>query len=55
MTGDHHDRTARRATLLVTVTDEILGRCGLRVSTRKPREHAGHGEVYEAEEHERRG
>jgi len=25
MTGDHHDRTARRATLLVTVADEILG------------------------------
>jgi len=25
MTGDHHDRTARRATLLVTAADEILG------------------------------
>jgi len=25
MTGDHHGRTARRATLLVTATDEILG------------------------------
>jgi hypothetical protein len=25
MTGDHHGRTARRATLLVTTTDEILG------------------------------
>ena len=25
MTGDHHGRTAGRATLLVTATDEILG------------------------------
>jgi hypothetical protein len=25
MTGDHHGRTAKRATLLVTATDEILG------------------------------
>jgi len=25
MTGDHHGRTARKATLLVTATDEILG------------------------------
>jgi hypothetical protein len=25
MTGDHHDRTARSATLLVTAADEILG------------------------------
>jgi hypothetical protein len=25
MTGDHHGRTARRATLLVTAADEILG------------------------------
>jgi hypothetical protein len=25
MTGDHHDLTARRATLLITATDEILG------------------------------
>jgi hypothetical protein len=25
MTGDHHDRTARRATLLVTAAAEILG------------------------------
>jgi hypothetical protein len=25
MAGDHHGRTARRATLLVTATDEILG------------------------------
>jgi hypothetical protein len=25
MTGDHHDRTARRATLLITAADEILG------------------------------
>jgi len=25
MTGDHHGRTARRATLLVTATDDILG------------------------------
>jgi hypothetical protein len=25
MTGDHHGRTAARATLLVTATDEILG------------------------------
>jgi len=25
MTGDHHGRTARRATLQVTATDEILG------------------------------
>jgi hypothetical protein len=25
MTGDHHDRTARRATLLVTAADGILG------------------------------
>jgi uncharacterized protein (DUF2384 family) len=25
MTGDHHDRTARRANLLVTAIDEILG------------------------------
>ena len=25
MTGDHHGPTARRATLLVTATDEILG------------------------------
>ena len=25
MTGDHHDRTARRGTLLVTAADEILG------------------------------
>jgi hypothetical protein len=25
MTGDHHSRTARRATLLVTAADEILG------------------------------
>ena len=25
MTGDHHGRTAWRATLLVTATDEILG------------------------------
>jgi hypothetical protein len=25
MTGDHHSRTARRTTLLVTATDEILG------------------------------
>jgi hypothetical protein len=24
MTGDHHDRTARRATLLITAADEIL-------------------------------
>jgi hypothetical protein len=24
MTGDHHGRTARRATLLVTAADEIL-------------------------------
>jgi hypothetical protein len=29
MTGDHHGRTARRATLLVTATDEILGRHSL--------------------------
>jgi len=25
MIGDHHDRTARRATLLVRAMDEILG------------------------------
>jgi hypothetical protein len=25
MTGDHHGRTARRATLLVRAADEILG------------------------------
>jgi len=25
MTGDHYGRTARRATLLVTAADEILG------------------------------
>ncbi|MGA7410991.1 MAG: hypothetical protein WBW33_10930 [Bryobacteraceae bacterium] len=25
MTGDHHGRTATRATLLVTAADEILG------------------------------
>jgi hypothetical protein len=25
MTCDHHDRTARRATLLVTTADKILG------------------------------
>jgi len=25
MTGDHHDRTARRTTLLVTAAEEILG------------------------------
>jgi len=25
MTDDHHDRTARRATLLVRAVDEILG------------------------------
>jgi len=25
MSGDHHGRTARRATLLVTATDDILG------------------------------
>jgi len=25
MTGDHHGATAKRATLLVTATDEILG------------------------------
>jgi hypothetical protein len=25
MTGNHHGRTARRATLVVTATDEILG------------------------------
>jgi hypothetical protein len=25
MTGDHHGRTAKRATLPVTATDEILG------------------------------
>jgi len=25
MTGDHHGRTAARATLQVTATDEILG------------------------------
>jgi hypothetical protein len=25
MTGDHHGRTAGRATLLVTAADEILG------------------------------
>jgi hypothetical protein len=25
MTGDHHGRTAKRATLLGTATDEILG------------------------------
>jgi hypothetical protein len=25
MTGDHHGQTARRATLLVTAADEILG------------------------------
>jgi len=35
MTGDHHGRTAGRATLLVTATDEILGthRCTLAEKT----------------------
>jgi hypothetical protein len=26
MTGDHHGQTTKRATLLVTAADEILGR-----------------------------
>ena len=44
MTGDHHDRTATRATLLVTAADEILGTTGRHrdnPGTTRPRQLAG--------------
>ena len=45
MTGDHHGRTARRATLLVTAADEILS-THKRKRQLSPSERCRHGTRY---------